>query len=222
MLKTFLQTAPGKTDLSAAKLVFRGFVIALVLCCTSCGSLNQEATRTEAAGEPAKLVEKAVAESDNAGAHGNRAKQQEADALAAEASAGAGEVDQTAAEQTDDAGANLQVIDAGDPANLPVFRQAINDKDPAMREAAVQALAGQGPVSLDLLREAFQDSDPKMRLMVVESIGSVPEASVILQEASGDADAAVREAAQRALDLQASSTVPVPEAPPEQVPGNQP
>src|ERR1700738_2042106 len=211
MLRTFLQRAPGKTDLSTGRLSFSGFLIALALYCTSCGSLNQEATRTQAAGEPAKLVEKAVAESDNAGAP---MKQQEAGALAAEASSGTGEVDQTAAEQTDDAGANLQVIDAGDPASLPVFRQAINDKDPAMRAAAIQALAGQGPVSLDLLREAFQDSDPKMRVMVVENIGSVPEASVILQEASGDADAAVREAAQRALDLQASSTVPVSEAPP--------
>ena len=219
MLTTFLQRAAGKTDLSTGRLPFSGFLIALVLYCTSCGALNQEATPTEAGNEPAKFAEKAVAGSDNAGA---RMKQQEADALAAEASSRTGEIDQTAAEQTDDARANLQVIDAGDPANLPVFRRAINDKDPAMREAAIQALAGQGPVSLDLLREAFQDSDPKMRLMVVESIGSVPEASVILQEASGDADAAVREAAQRALDLQASSTVPVPEAPPEQVPGNQP
>jgi hypothetical protein len=228
MLRTFLHSALRRTDLLAAKLQFSGFVIAFVLFCTSCGSLTQQGPApAQAVGEPTKFVETALTDADTSGAPENQAAPQEGDAsFAADGSAGTGEVDdQTAAEQTNETATNLQVIDAGDPANLPVFRQAISDKDPTMREAAIQALAGQGPAALDLLREAYQDSDPAVRLMVIENIGSIPEALGILQEAIGDVDVSVRQAAQRALDFQANSVaLPAPEAGPEplQVPGDHP
>jgi hypothetical protein len=169
-------------------------------------------TRIQAVGEPTKLGDKGLAGADASGAQGNEAVPQKEDAnFPAEESAGLGEHDdQTAVEQADNAVADLQAIDPDDPANLPVFRQALSDKVPIVKEAAIQALAGQGgPAALDLLREAFHDSDPALKLMVIENIGSIPEAFPFLREASQDADASVREAAQRWLDLRAGS-VPGP------------
>jgi len=174
----------------------------------------------QAVGEPTTLGDKGLADADASGAQGNQAVPRKGDAnFAADGSAGLGEHDdQTAAEQADDAAANLQVIDPADPANLPVFRQALNDKDTALKEGAIQALAGQGdPAALELLGEAFHNSDPAVRLTVIENIGSIPEAFPLLREASRDADALVREAAQQALDLQAGS-VPVPAAGPGPLP----
>jgi hypothetical protein len=183
-----------------------------VLFCTSCGALTQVPTRIQAVGKPTKLGDKGLADADASGAQGNEAVRQKEDAnFPADESAGLGEHDdQTAVEQADDAVADLQAIDPDDPAKLPVFRQALSDKDPTVKEAAIQALAGQGgPAALDLLREAFHNSDPAVKLMVIENIGSIPEAFPFLREASQDADASVREAAQHWLDLRAGS-VPDP------------
>jgi hypothetical protein len=169
-------------------------------------------TRIQAVGEPTKLGDKGLADADASGAQGNEAVPQKEDAnFPAEESAGLGEHDdQTAVEQADDAVADLQAIDPDDPAKLPVFRQALSDKDPTVKEAAIQALAGQGgPAALDLLREAFHNSDPAVKFMVIENIDSIPEAFPFLREASQDADASVREAAQHWLDLRAGS-VPDP------------
>ena len=232
MLRTSLHSASGGAELSAAKwrvLSFTGFVIAPVLFCTSCGALTQVPAGVEslsspiqAAGEPPKRGDNGLASADASGAQGNEAAPQKGDAnFAADGSAGMGEQDdQTAAEQADDVAANLQAIDPADPANLPAFRQALTDKDPTLKEVAIQALAGEGgPAALDLLREAFHNSDPAVRLMVIENVGSIPEAFPFLQEASRDADTLVREAAQRWLDLQAGFVPdPVPAAGPGPLP----
>lgn len=232
MLSTFLHSASGGADLLAAKwrvLSFTGFVIAPVLFCTSCGALTQVPARVEslsspiqAVGEPPKRGDKGLASADTSGAQGNEAVPQKGDAnFAADGSEGLGERDdQKAAEQADDAVADLQALDPADPANLPAFRQALSDKDPTLKEVAIQALAGEGgPETLDLLREAFHNSDPAVRLMVIENVGSMPEAFPFLQEASRDADASVREAAQRWLDLQSGIVPdPVPAAGPGPLP----
>lgn len=179
-------------------------------------------SRIQAIGEPAKLGDKGLAGVAASGAQGNEVVPQKGEAnLPADGSAGLGEHDdQAAAEQADDAAENLQAIDPADPANLPVFRQALGDKDPELKEVAIQALAGEGgPAALDLLREAFHNSDPAVRLMVIENVGSIPEAFPFLQEASRDPDASVREAAQRWLDLQAGIVPdPVPATSPGPLP----
>jgi hypothetical protein len=211
MLRIFLNSASGRGHLLATKwraLPFIGFVIAVALLCTSCGALTQAPTRIQAVGA--------------SGAQGNQAVPQKGDAnFPADGSARLGEHDdQTAADQADDAASHLRALDPADPANLPLFREALSDEDPSLKEAAIQVLAGQGgPAALDLLGEAFHNSDPALKLTVIENIGSIPEAFALLQEASQDVDAVVREAAQRSLDLQADLvSVPVPAAGPEPPP----
>jgi HEAT repeat protein len=169
-------------------------------------------TRIHSVGEPTKLGDKGLAGADASGAQGNEeVPQKEDENFPTDNSTGVGEHDdQTTVEQTDNAVTNLQAIDPDDPANLPVFRQALSDKVPIVKEAAIRALAGHGgPAALDLLRDAFHNSDPAVKLMVIENIVSIPEAFSFLREGSQDADASVREAAQHWLDLRADS-VPDP------------
>jgi HEAT repeat protein len=93
-----------------------------------------------------------------------------------------------------------------DPASdFSVLAQALSDKDPALKEVAIQALAqSEGTQAMDLLRQAFTDLDSALKTMVIENIGSRPEAVPLLMEASQDSKESVREAARVWLDFQAT------------------
>jgi len=160
--------------------------------------------RIQAVGGSTKLEDKGLADADGSGAQRNEVVLQKEEAnFTADGSPGLKEHDdRTAAEHAGDAVADLQAIDPADPANLPVFRQALNAGDPTLKEVAIQALSGEGgPAALGLLLETFHNADPAVRLMVIENIGSNPAAIPILWEASLDTDASVREAAQQGLQM---------------------
>jgi HEAT repeats/HEAT repeat len=94
----------------------------------------------------------------------------------------------------------FQSEDLGPTTDLSVLGQALRDKDPVAREAAIQALAERGgSEAMDLLRQAFRQSDSGLKIMVIETIGSTPDALPLLREASQDPDVSVREAALAAI-----------------------
>jgi hypothetical protein len=89
--------------------------------------------------------------------------------------------------------------------DLSLFADALGRKDPAVKEAAIQALAQtEGPQAMDLLRQAFHDSDSALKTVIIESIGSRPDAVPLLLEASQDSEESVREASRVWLDSQAN------------------
>ncbi len=94
----------------------------------------------------------------------------------------------------------LQLLDQTDEADeetiLTTLRDALGDKDGAVKEYAVTALAGRGgPEVMGYLRKALQDPDPSVRIAVLENVAQKDEGLPLLQEALSDPDESVRTSA---------------------------
>ncbi len=73
------------------------------------------------------------------------------------------------------------------------LRVAVGDKDPALKDYALQALGRrEGPEAMALLRQAFRDSDPAVRLMVLQSAAQRDDGQALLQRALSDPNESVR------------------------------
>ena len=89
-----------------------------------------------------------------------------------------------------------------DPATvLPAFSEALKDEDPNVQALAVRTLVTQGgSAGIELLRQAFGAADPFVKTLIVESLGSMPDAIPLLQEASTDPDESIRNSASALLE----------------------
>jgi hypothetical protein len=94
----------------------------------------------------------------------------------------------------------FQTEGLGPTTDLSVLGQALGDKSPVTKEAAIQALAERGgSEAMNLLLQAFRQSDSALKMIMIENIGSAPDALPLLREASQDSDVSVREAALAAI-----------------------
>jgi HEAT repeat protein len=93
---------------------------------------------------------------------------------------------------------------------LSVLGEALQDKDPDVREFTVQTLVTEGGSDgIDLLRQAFHDADVSLKTMIVESVGSTPDAVPILEEASSDSDESISTTASALLQEAKQQESPV-------------
>ncbi len=91
-----------------------------------------------------------------------------------------------------------------DPATLlPLFREAVDDPDPAIKSYAIQALAALGGAeAMGYLRQALRDQDPSIRLMIIEQVSPKDDGLGLLQDALSDPDESVRTFAASKLQIQ--------------------
>jgi HEAT repeat protein len=114
------------------------------------------------------------------------------------------------ATQSKEAEVRLRALDllthsqADDGTVSAALGQAVSGEDPALKGYAIRALAERGGAeATGYLRHALHDPDPAIRMRAIDNIvRSVPpeQRLPLLQEATGDQDAAVRSAASTWLE----------------------
>ena len=110
----------------------------------------------------------------------------------------------------DRAGAVGFLARSRDPALMPIFRDALADADPRVREAALEAFAGRDVKDLvERLSPLARDADPLVRLRLARVLADTvdPFVSGTLVVLSRDVDMFVREAAVFGLEKQTGPTV---------------
>jgi HEAT repeat protein len=86
----------------------------------------------------------------------------------------------------------------------PAFRQALRDKTVAVTDCAIDGLTKLGAAGVPELSDALKDRDKDARRLAAEILGKLGQAAKpalpALKEATKDPEAAVKDAAQKAID----------------------